>query len=260
MWGVLLKVSCVMPVHNESEYLPYSLGSLLGAGIDEFIPVLDRCDDGSERIVDDFSETAEFTVKKVKLSRRKWSYPTAEVVQKCFLNASGDIVYAVGADMLVDRGIFSIDWTGIDVAIFNCKDYSLHGNIVDKIQSNWTNTSRKVSGKAYYALRKKPPLTGLYAFRRYVFDRIGLRDVPSEDVWFLKHAIKQFRYKRFPRFQTLHLRPTTINDRKRQCMHGFSRAKQLHYSFWKVLAHSIVLGKPYTLQAYLQTRITRLNP
>ena len=47
-----MKVSVVMAVHNEAQYLPYTLFPLTQIDFDEVIFVLDRCTDNSQQIIE----------------------------------------------------------------------------------------------------------------------------------------------------------------------------------------------------------------
>jgi len=49
-----LRKTLVIVIRNEEKYLPYCLASLWNAPVDEFIFVLDRCTDGSEKVVKHF--------------------------------------------------------------------------------------------------------------------------------------------------------------------------------------------------------------
>jgi len=248
-----LKVSGVIPVHNEEKYLPYSLAALKHAKLDELVFILDRCTDRSREIIESTRLPYKTTILTVE--KRRWCYPTAEVFKLGFEKAHGDIIYSLAADVLYDPGIFTVDWSSLDVASFLYYDYSLYGGFIDKLQASWINVYRKAFNLIYPHLKRKTRTSGIYAFRRSVLMKVPIRDVPSEDITFVKEAISQgFRYRFFPDFHNLHLRPATRSLRAKQGMHGFGKAK-LNYPLWKVVGHSVLLWKPETLRAYLKERV-----
>jgi len=96
-------------------------------------------------------------------------------------------------------------------------------------------------------------------FRRELLNATPIEDVGSEDIWFLKESFKKgFKYKYFPNLLSYHLRPATSGRKNKQREHGIGRAI-LKYPLWKVIAHSILLGKPYTLKAFLEARADPRN-
>ena len=245
-------ISGVMPVHNEEAYLPFSLTSLRESSVDELVVVLDRCTDRSENIINRFAETVPFSVRVVKVGERRWFYPTAEVFRLGFNMAEGDVIYSLAADCLYDPKIFTIDWSDLDVASFHYFGYALHRPLPTKLHTQWINFYRFLLNVLYPKLTKKPKLSGIYAFKKHVLEEIQIPDVFSEDIWFLRQALKhKFRYKYFSNFRNVHLRPG-IGMRK-QKDHGVGKAK-LGYPLWKVIAHSVLLWKPWTFKAYLSAK------
>ena len=248
--------SGVMPIHNEEKYLPYSLSSLLDAEIDELVVVLDRCTDRSESIIDYFAEHVDYEVKKVIVKERRWLYPTAEVFTIGFNMASGDIIYSLAGDCIYNPEIFRIDWSQIEFASFPYLDYPIYGKLIEKIQANWINMYKKIAYSLYPKLSGKDKFSGIYAFKRHVYEAIPRIDVMSEDIWFLKEARKKgYKYKYFPDLINIHLRPTLLSNKEKQRWHGRSRA-HLGYPLWKVIAHSVILGKPEVFKAYIQEKKT----
>jgi len=249
-----MKISGVMPIHNEENYLPYSLFSLLKANLNELIIVFDRCTDNSETLIDAFRKKVNYKIKKIHIKERKWFYPTAEVFRIGFENAESDVIYSLAADCVYNLGIFKINWDNIDFASFPYFAYDIFGNLIDKIHGSWINFYKFILNIAYPKLTKKPKFSGIYAFKKTVYEAIPRYDMMSEDIWFLKEAWRKgFRYKYFPDLVNLHLRPSTRQRRYKQVMHGISRA-HIGYPFCRVLAHSIILWKPETLRAYIQEK------
>ena len=249
-----MKKSGVMPIHNEEKYLPFSLASLLYANLDELIVVLDRCTDRSEQIINSFSEIVSYSIRKIIVKERCWFYPTAEVFKIGFEAAEGDIIYSLAGDCYYNPQIFRINWENIDFASFPYLEYPIHGDLTEKLHANWVNFYKFILNIIYPKLTKKERFSGIYAFKKHVYNAIPRVDVMSEDIWFLKEAWNRgFRYKYFPDLISLHLRPALLSQKQKQRWHGIARAK-MGYPLWKVLAHSILLGKPETFRGYIQAR------
>jgi len=245
-----------MPIHDEENYLPFSLASLLNANLDELVVVLDRCTDRSETIIDFFAEQVDYEIKKVIIKKRRWFYPTAEVFTIGFNEASGDVIYSLAGDCIYNPKIFRIDWSQIEFASFPYLEYPIYGKLIEKIQAGWINIYRKIAQLLYPKLSGKDNFSGIYAFKRHVYEAIPRKDIMSEDIWFLKEAWKRgYRYKYFPNLINIHLRPTLLHDKEKQRWQGLSRAR-LGYPLWKVIAHSIILGKPEVFKKYIQEKKT----
>ena len=104
-----MKISLVMPVHNEECYLSYSLRSLLDAPVSEFIFVLDHSIDNSEEIL-------KFALKHprckiLKKTKSRWLNPSAESYCYGAQHATGEKVYFIDADVVLDQ--FSVGTFGL---------------------------------------------------------------------------------------------------------------------------------------------------
>lgn len=140
---------CVLAVHNEEKYLPYSLQSISDLGC-KVVVVLDRCSDSSETIVNHCLSNAEIFCKQ----RSEWSYSCAEAKRvgceiakkmgaKIILMSDADVIIDVHA---VKKGLELISVFGC--VAFGYKQYSLFGSvflrIVDEIQNLFNNVSHKL--------------------------------------------------------------------------------------------------------------------
>lgn len=257
-----MKISGVLPVHNEEFYLPYTLNSLLSADLDELVVVLDRCRDRSVEIVYRFRDIAPFPVRVIPVEERKWSFPTAEVFHRAFSEASGDIIYALGADCVYHPGVFQINWENLDLASFPHYEHDIRSLRI-RIHNYYMNFIKWILNIQIPKFTGKKKQFGIFGFRKWIFDE--LKDEPwdtilSEDIWFQRTAIEKLhvRYEYFPQFISLHLRPGNIMNQRKQWEHGVGRA-YLNYPLWKVLVHSIVFLKPMTLGGFLYARRNALK-
>jgi len=248
-----ISLSIVMPVHNEAEYLRFSLPAfkLVEKGVDEFVFVLDRCTDESEKLVKAVFPEAKIHVKTVS----KWRNKCAESFQYGYDRANGDIIWAVGADILPDPEIpriirreFSKD-PRLGTLCFRYLDYDLF-NFKRKIQGFYNNLYKSL----IQHVRKEARHTGFYAFRRQMMLEIGgLEDVPSEYDFFSRKVKKsKWRYKYIPYTNTLHLRPGL--SKAKQYEQGKARFHLPQYSLLKTVLHSFVHFKPYLIVGYLHEK------
>jgi len=247
-----LEVSVVMPVHNEEQYLPYSLASLLQCPIDELVVVLDRCTDKSEEIIK--KTTFPYKVKIVWKDYQKWRCPTAEVFEVGFQHSTGDLLYTMAADMYVDPAQFNPQhFNDADIIAFFYYNLDLHHY---KVRQWYLNFLKKHLNIARLWKGKLAKQSGHMAFRRKVWETLHLRDVPSEYDDLQKRALQHgFRYKFVENVKNLHLRVGLRKDR--QMLQGMSRAQRGVHPFM-VLGHSLVQLKPYVWVSYWYERKYRL--
>jgi glycosyltransferase involved in cell wall biosynthesis len=196
-----LRISGALPVFNEEKMLFITLPRFKDYALDELVVVLDRCTDKSEELIRKTS--LPYPVNFFRLEARTWKYSFAEPVHMAFSLAKGDIIYLLSPDCFYDPKNFQIDWTDIDVASFKVRGKPLVGSKLLAFKQTWRDHFLDI---ALPVLKHRPNLYGVYAFRREVFEKIGIPDVLGEDQWFLKQAFHRgFRVKVF-KSKTVHLR------------------------------------------------------
>ena len=255
------KVSVVMPIHNEQELLPYSLHSLLDAPVDEFIFVLDRCTDRSKEIVSRFA----IRVRKctiIEKNETSWLSPAAEAYDFGAQCTSGNWIYFVDADTIVDKRVFDPKhWQEGDALRFRYYNYDIYGmsvrwayekvllRITERLGVSTGQFATVVAFKRDHWLetRHESPLEN-----NVVLDIEGLRKNPR----LVLRGIAMQEEKRRPFVQIagtscLHLRPKTTTSE--QELEGIGRCV-LGYRLWKVLLHSIAHFQIHTLIAFLYAK------
>jgi len=245
-----VKISGVMAVHNEAAYLWYSLPALRGLPFDELIFVLDRCTDESEEVVRRLGpEGSEIVFKE----EQRWVFTRAgESFQMGFDRARNDVVFALGADLVLTRRAF-------DVAVDLMADPEVGSVFFGFTQRSFRGIRRRIHEEYInflkrYLLDRFSPYkmlftTGVYCFRRSL---VRLRDVPAEyDDLHAQVREKGHKAVYVPDAGIIHLRAGL--SREKQIWHGRVRAK-LHEPLVKVALHSIINLKPWTLITYLRCR------
>lgn len=249
------RVSVVMPIHNEEDLLPYSLHSMLNAPVSEFVFVLDRCTDGSKEIVSRFASL----VGKCRIfekNQSSWLNPAAEAYDFGARYATGEYIYFIDADVVVDNRVFDPNhWRKGNALRFRYYNYDIHGvpirwayeRVLLKITENlgistghfatviafkrdeWLRTRRESPPENIEGLRKNPQL---------VLEGIMMRE-------------HERRFARIADTCCLHLRPKTTASE--QQLQGIARYV-LGYHVWKVVLHSVMYFQIHTLIAFLHAR------
>lgn len=242
------KITVVMPIHNEAEYLPYSLAGLIKCPIDELIIILDRCSDNSEKIIN--SVHFPFDLKVIKKDKQAWKCPTAEVFEIGFSKAEGDIIYVGAGDLVYTPEMFKAEYfLKNDFVMFFYWGYDLLGKF--QIRQHFLNFAKK-----FLTVRlnkgKKRYRSGVFGCKRELWEKLHFRDVPSEYDDLHTRALEHgFRTDFVKGLNIFHLRVGLMKSR--QYLQGMSRAHN-GYSPLKVFLHSLVFLKPYVWLAYYQER------
>lgn len=247
-----MKISIVIPVHDEAEYLPYSLAALkpIEGDFHELIFVIDRCVDHSEEIIGKVFPDALLT----HLDQHSWNFYTAETFQRGFDQATGDIIFACGADLVLDPDLprviteqFKDTKTG--TVCFRYLNYDLN-SLRLRIHGYYENIYHSLIQR----FRKEVRHTGVYAFRKDVMDQIGgLADVISEyDEYCLRCIRNGWRVNYIPETKILHLR-AVLTPRK-QYLQGTARSYLPSYNLWKTFLHSVIHVKPYLTVGFLHAK------
>ena len=242
-----MKISVVTPVHNEEQYLRYSLPALKRLAVDEYVFVLDRCTDGSFNLIIRAMKRATIILKK----RQCWRNGCAEAFQMGFDEAKGDVILASGADLIIDpkiprliRSLFRDSRLG--TVCFRYLNYDLF-SLKGRIHGFYENLYKTVIQQ----FRREARHTGFYAFRKEMMREIGgLHDVPSEYDEFCRR-VKNSRWRLIyvPYTRTLHLRPGL--SKEKQYTQGMARVHLPQYNLAKTVFHAFVHLKPYMLVGYL---------
>lgn len=244
-----MRVSVIMPIHNEEEYLPCSLKSLknIEDQIFEFIFVLDRCTDNSENLVRQWFPAAKIIKKDVC----RWRNPIAENFQTGFAASKGDIICVHDADVTTPSDLLSLleeltnDVVSVSPTLFTCKEESF----LNFMYYYWEKTRK-------FAPLGEQPMGALRLVRRDCLERVGgFKDVPAQDTQ-LDIDLRKAGYQSKIAKNVIHYHLRKFSFRKAirsQIKDGRMR-RQIDMPFWRVLGHAILRLRPFVLCGYLLTK------
>jgi len=145
-----MNLVCVLAVHNEEKYLPYSLGSLRELGC-LVVVVLDRCVDSSEKLVRRHLRNVEVVFKRDTL----WRNPCAEAKWlgcEVAKELGANLILMSDADVLLDveaiqKAKCVLESSGYEIVVFPYKQYSLYGSFLSRVSNQIQNLFGFVSRK-----------------------------------------------------------------------------------------------------------------
>jgi glycosyltransferase involved in cell wall biosynthesis len=244
-----------MPIHNDEEYLPYSIYSILWQTFkpDKIVFVLDNCTDDSERIVRRMMSLD--GIKYMILIKRggSWANPIAENLEYGRLMVDSDYIVVVDADVVLERTFFEkiFSNTGYDVGILSGDILSIWGSLFGKIYYAWEKICRHILTFEKYVRGC------VMVFRRELLVD-GFKDVYAFDTY-MKLRCRLMGYK--DRFvmdaKGFHIRRYSFRKIiSNQVKSGIARAYHKQ-SFMKVLVHSLFRVRPLVIAGYLKYRLRR---
>ena len=243
-------ISVCLPIHNEERYLKYSLPALMRCQIDELIVLFDRCTDNSELLTMRMLKHNPPKLRVLHKMDQAWHCPTAEVFERLFSEAEGDIIYAMAADIVPDPKMFDEShFINADIMSYLYLNHDLENH---RFHQQYINFLKKYVNVAKSWRGELAWKSGLFGCTKQVYVNTHFHDVPSEYDDFLERALAQgYRYRFNRETRNLHLRVGL--SKSRQYLQGMSRAQRRVHPLM-VLGHSIMCLKPYVWTSYLQER------
>ena len=239
-----------MPVHNEMDFLKYSLPSIFELEPGEIIILLDRCTDDSKCTIKYISKKykKEEITKLIEINEfsPEWNKRSAFLRRHGFSLSSNEIILNTDADLILDTKIKNyiskLNDPQIGLIGFGFIDYPYN------IQSLSKTIISKLTPFSGYA--------GLYAFNKSAWEETenidSLKKVSrSEDTHLRLSIMKKYTTLHF-NTKTLHLRPAESIERS--YMRGVMYWELLKYPLWKMIIYSILTFRPAALKGYLHQK------
>lgn len=241
-------VSIIMSIHNEAEYLNYSLGTLkkIESQMKEFIVILDKCTDNSKDIVKKYFHNAKIIEKNIC----SWKNSYAENLQIGYKISAGSIICIHDADIKSPPEFLNEllkelkgNIKSVSPAIYTYKEASL----TNLIHYYWEKT-RKIAPLG------EEPRGGVRVIIKGCLDEIGgFKDVIAPDTQLdIDLRSLGFQSKLCKNVICFHLRKITLRKTiNTQIMSGKMR-RQIGMPFWRVLGHSILRLRLFVIYGYLK--------
>jgi len=243
--------SVITPIHNEAEYLPYSLPSIYRLNPDEVILIFDRCTDCSRRVSEKIAREMGFTHRtefvEMNGPSHGWAFRKAFIRRYGYKLARNDLILNVDADMYLDPSIQehiqNVGKDGVGIVSFGYLDkpYSIRSFIKRIITS----------------LFPFKGFSGLFAFSKRAWlntesEESARRIILSEDSHLCINIMRGYS-RRFFNTRTLHMRPN--ENTRRHFMRGIAYWTTVRErSTLRMLLHSILMIRPAVLSGYLYAK------
>lgn len=239
-----------MPVHNEENFLSYSLPSVYCLNPSEFLVLLDRCNDNSENIIEKasslFRNNCETRIVISDEPSPEWNRRSSYLRRKGFQLAKNDVILNTDADIILDPKIatylrdFSSNVLGL--VGFGFIDYPYN------VQSFLRMTVSQITPFSGYA--------GLYAFSKKAWldtedSEMVKKLLRSEDTHLRKSIAEKYRIRHI-NTRSLHLRPD--ETRERDFFRGVAHWDLLRFPLWLMLLYSMFTLRPASLIGYIRAR------
>jgi glycosyltransferase involved in cell wall biosynthesis len=244
------KVTVVMPVHNEEEFLRSSLRSIWRLKPSELILIFDRCTDKSLAVAKEFVSRHELEDKTTFVEvteQNEWKSRFSFLRCLGIDMAANDIVLKTGADVILDACIVN-HVSRIHQFPFISFNYL-------EIPLNFQNLMQRLFSHLP-APFKSDKLAGIYLVNRKVMyecaDREELKQLDAGEDTFLHYSIKRHYPTDYVITKTVHLRPRRSSGR--HYMKGRIYWSSGHRGFVKMALVAVLTARFSTIKGYIHER------
>ncbi len=165
------EISIILPTYNERESLPRLVEQLaeLNLGL-EIVVIDDASPDGTAEVVQELARRY-----PVRLIRRSGKLGLASAILKGLSGSQGSIMVVMDADLshdvaAVPRLVKAVR-DGADLAV-GSRYVKGGGTIGWPLRRQWMSLAATAVGRLVFGLREHDPMSGFFAVRRAVFDRL----------------------------------------------------------------------------------------
>jgi len=252
----LVEFSIVCPVKDEVGLVPKTLPSFYDINPSEVILCVDK--PAPQDVIAMIAKVAracnaEDKTRIIEVERNpEYSFHQAYVRRTGFLKAKCDKILTADIDIIVDKNIekyFSLVEGDTKLVSFAKSSYppNLRYIVAHLIQKVY----RLVKHKAYESF------TGLYFFSKKAWmeteDIDSLKRIPrGEDTHLHEYLRKRYKTVFIDDVENICLRP--METRKYQYFVGVTKWRTRKDPFWRVIVHSILYFRPYSIVGYLAAK------
>lgn len=246
------KVSVIICAHNEEKYVGKCLSSVLNALRDignEIIFVADRCTDNSVEIAKKYGVT-----KLIEKTWKKWENSYAESLQSGYLQASGEHISIIDADVVVPSDFFEKL-----IPMINDRIVSVSAQIVTFPHSFWNCVVYAWEKTYRFSPFGRNPRGAARVILKRALDEVnGFSDVPAPDTSLdLKLRQRGFMSVLSDNMRVWHIRDITLDKTVNGQLNAGRGRYILGVSFIRTVGHAIFRFRPFTICGWLMEWQTR---
>lgn len=246
----MVKFSVVMPVHNEEEFLPYSLPSIYALNPDEVILLLDRCTDQSLNIALAISKRypqISTILSGIESLDENWESQKAFLYYFGHEHCRNDFILNTDADIILDKGILKYieQCRPNSLIVFERIDYPIKfRNLITRLLSHTPIGKMYMKISCIYLFNNK-------AWRKVRNEKLLPHLRLGWDTYLQKTLAESCEYK-FILTKSLHLRPRETKQRDyNRGLQSWSIARR---NFLVLLIGSMLFLRPITIVGYIHER------
>jgi glycosyltransferase involved in cell wall biosynthesis len=243
-----MEFSAVMPIHNESKFIPYSLPAVYSLDPSEVILIFDRCTDNSKLISKKIAKkhNKEHLTRFIELKNpvSEYNFRTAFVRRYAFNLATKDYILNVDSDVLLDKKIKDY--------LKRIKDYGL----ISFGYLDYPFTFQSIIRKLISKLIPRIGFTGQYIFNKKAWieteDSNKVKQIFKAEDTHLKEAMEKKYNIAFIDTKSLHLKPS--ETKQKHYMRGFANWEVKRKNLFLMLIQSIIYLRPASFVGYYYSR------
>lgn len=233
-----------MPIHNEEQFLPYTLPSLYNIHPTQVILIFDRCTDRSRYIAEEISKMKKYSPEIIEINEKigGWRWQLAYLIHYGIQQSSCEVIFVANADVVIDP-------------IVETKIKVLENKEIGWVSFGWIDYPWKIANlfeRVIQRIRTIHTPSGInYAFKRYAYEKIDIKKLMK-----IPRGVDQYIFKEITQnlrpayFQTrsIHLRPRRSKGDYFQGFLKYMRGERLS----RVLFKSALYIKPLMAAGYLK--------
>ena len=246
------KVSVIICAHSEEKYVGKCLSSVRNALRDignEIIFVADRCTDNSVEIAKKYGVS-----KLIEKTWKKWENSYAESLQSGYLQASGEHISIIDADVVVPSDFFEklIPMINGRIASVSAQIVTFPHSFWNRVVYAWEKTHR------FSPFGRNPRGAARVILKRALDEVDGFSDVPAPDTSLdLKLRRRGFMSVLSDSVKVWHIRDITLDKTVNGQLNAGRGRYTLGVSFIRTVGHAIYRFRPFTICGWLMERQTR---
>lgn len=241
-----LKVSAIVCAHNEAKYVGKCLGSVrnaLKSIRNEIVFVADRCTDDTVEIVKKYGVTT-----LIEKTWKRWENSYAESLQSGYLQASGEYVSIIDADVVVPSDFFErmIPMIHDGIVSASAQVVTFPHSFLNRFFYAWEKT------RMFSPFGKNPRGAARVILKKALDEVDGFSDVPTPDTSLdLRLCRRGYVSVLSDNMRVWHIRDITFDKIVNGQLSSGRGRYILGESFIRTFGHAIFRVRPFTIGGWL---------